>query len=189
MYNYYGEIMKDLHKNKTKILLSNALKELLQEKPFENIKLIEICDRALVHKTTFYNHFEDKYDLLNYIIRDIQKTMLKKVEDNDDIIKYYLDIAKEYITNIKENAYFYKALLISNQNGICSNIIHNIFVRDVIQNTKKHNINIPPNYVANYYVSGLFSVVSEWVMTDMKESEEDMISYIEKLITNKIMVN
>ena len=38
---------------KTKILLSNALLELLKEKTFESIKVIEICDKAMIHKTKF----------------------------------------------------------------------------------------------------------------------------------------
>ena len=50
---------------KTKIYLSNALLELLKTKSFDNIKVTEICDKALIHKTTFYNHFEDKYELLD----------------------------------------------------------------------------------------------------------------------------
>ena len=56
----------DLRIKKTYKLLTEALIKLLGEKPLSEIKLNEICDLAMVHKTTFYNHFSDKYDLLKY---------------------------------------------------------------------------------------------------------------------------
>lgn len=37
---------------------------LIADKKFERISVQEICDRAMVHRTTFYKHYEDKYDLL-----------------------------------------------------------------------------------------------------------------------------
>jgi AcrR family transcriptional regulator len=38
--------------------------ELIAEKPFPVITVRDVCDKALVHRTTFYRHFEDKDDLL-----------------------------------------------------------------------------------------------------------------------------
>ena len=94
-------LKNNLRKNKTNELLSKALIELLKEKSFEDIKLNEICDKALVHKTTFYNHFQDKYELLYYVVKNIQKNMEMNIDDSKGIIIYYLEIAKEYIKNIK----------------------------------------------------------------------------------------
>lgn len=39
---------------------------LLAEKPFEEITVGELCENAQYPRTTFYNYFDDKYDLLNY---------------------------------------------------------------------------------------------------------------------------
>ena len=52
---------EDLRVKKTRKLLCMALFELLQQKSFEEIRLTELCDKSMVHKTTFYNHFNDKY--------------------------------------------------------------------------------------------------------------------------------
>lgn len=51
----------------TKKALANSLKELLKEKPFEKISVGEICDRCFMNRKSFYYHFKDKYDLLNWI--------------------------------------------------------------------------------------------------------------------------
>lgn len=49
---------------RTRRALWNALIELLGEHPFARIRVTEICERALVHRVTFYKHFENKHDLL-----------------------------------------------------------------------------------------------------------------------------
>lgn len=56
----------DLRVIKTKRALSESLFNLLSEKLFSAITVNMICDKALVHRTTFYKHFYDKYDLLSY---------------------------------------------------------------------------------------------------------------------------
>ena len=43
-----------------------ALFGLLEEELFENIKVNELCERAGYPRATFYNYFDDKYDMLGY---------------------------------------------------------------------------------------------------------------------------
>ena len=113
----------DLRIQKTYKLLIEALFELMKEKPFESIKLTEICEKAMVHKTTFYHHFTDKYDLLKFAITELQKSMLNQIElKNDDLITYYLNLAQIYMKHIKENKAFYRSIILDNENSICLNI-------------------------------------------------------------------
>ena len=46
--------------------LSGAMFLLLSEKSFEEITVGELCEQAQYPRATFYNYFDDKYDLLNY---------------------------------------------------------------------------------------------------------------------------
>ncbi len=46
--------------------LSESLKTLLREARFEDITVKQICEGASVSRRSFYRHFLDKYDLLNY---------------------------------------------------------------------------------------------------------------------------
>ena len=59
----------DLRVIKTKKALSQSLYELLEKHMFTTISVNQICDNAMVHRTTFYKHFYDKYDLLIYLIK------------------------------------------------------------------------------------------------------------------------
>jgi AcrR family transcriptional regulator len=55
---------------RTRGLLQQALADLLSEKTFQNITVQEITERAEVNRATFYAHFQDKYALLNYNVRE-----------------------------------------------------------------------------------------------------------------------
>lgn len=57
----------DLRVIKTRRAIENALILLLQEKSFEKITVQNILDTALVNRSTFYQHYTDKYTLLQSI--------------------------------------------------------------------------------------------------------------------------
>lgn len=57
--------MPDIHI--TKRALADALKSLMSEMPFDKITVTQICDRCSMNRKSFYYHFKDKYDLVNWI--------------------------------------------------------------------------------------------------------------------------
>ena len=61
---------------RTRQLLQRALMELMREKSFQSITVQNIAERATVNRVTFYAHFEDKYALLEYTIREMIKQRL-----------------------------------------------------------------------------------------------------------------
>ena len=54
----------DPRPERTRQALFNALLELIQEKRWEQIRVQDILDRTGIGRTTFYSHFENKFDLL-----------------------------------------------------------------------------------------------------------------------------
>jgi len=61
---------------RTRQLLHQALLGLMMEKSFQAITIQDIADRATVNRVTFYAHFQDKYALLEYSIREMFKERL-----------------------------------------------------------------------------------------------------------------
>ena len=57
--------MPDIHI--TKRALADALKSLMSEMPFDKITVTQICDRCSMNRKSFYYHFKDKYELVNWI--------------------------------------------------------------------------------------------------------------------------
>lgn len=60
---------EDLRQRRTRKLLADALLSLLEERPLSEISVVDICQRAMVHRTTFYAHFDDKLALLRYAVK------------------------------------------------------------------------------------------------------------------------
>lgn len=56
---------------RTNMLLRQALFSLLMTKPFEKISLTDICKLAMIPRSTFYRHFEDKFALLCHCFDEI----------------------------------------------------------------------------------------------------------------------
>ncbi|MGX8701838.1 TetR/AcrR family transcriptional regulator [Caproiciproducens sp.] len=61
---------QDLRIVKTRNNIKNAFIQLLREKDFNNITVRDILDQALINRKTFYNHYQDKYDLTEQLIHE-----------------------------------------------------------------------------------------------------------------------
>ena len=75
-----GVILKektDLRIVKTKKVLFNSLLNLMKIKNFEKIKISDICEESLVNRSTFYAHYDDKYELLIDLFEERKLSLLK----------------------------------------------------------------------------------------------------------------
>lgn len=99
--------------NITKKVLAESLKELMREKPFEKISISDICEKCQMNRKSFYYHFIDKYDLVNWIfdtefIATVQKTL------DVDSWQVILSIGELLYNN---RSFYKKALQIQGQNS------------------------------------------------------------------------
>ena len=60
----------DPRAKRTKNYIQNAFADLLTEKDFETISIQDIMDRAGLNRATFYNHYQDKYELLELTMKE-----------------------------------------------------------------------------------------------------------------------
>lgn len=90
---------------RTRQLLQQALMELMAEKSFQAITVQDIAERATVNRVTFYAHFEDKYALLEYTIREmIQQRLRSQVPEDapfsrENVAQLILTVC-EFLTEI-----------------------------------------------------------------------------------------
>lgn len=85
---------------RTRALISNAFSEVLHEKGFQNISVQDIAERAGVNRTTFYLHFTDKFDLLDYNIAQLFRSELEKRSLN--LCHFTPDNMRSLITTLAE---------------------------------------------------------------------------------------
>jgi AcrR family transcriptional regulator len=67
--------VKDRRVQKTRTLLHEALVSLIREKPYDEIVVKEILDRANVGRSTFYTHYRNKDELLASGIYDMLRAV------------------------------------------------------------------------------------------------------------------
>lgn len=92
---------------KTRKIIEDAVKRLLEEKSFERITVSEIIETAGVSKPTFYRYFKSKYDLAAAIFSDcITKDILMQYNG-----KNYDEFQKMIYEIIKENRKYLKKVL------------------------------------------------------------------------------
>lgn len=91
----------------TKRALAQAIKELMNEKPLIKISIADIVDRCQMNRQSFYYHFRDKYDLVNWIfytelITELQNSSNKdEYEELKNICRYLYDNRAFYINALK----------------------------------------------------------------------------------------
>lgn len=75
--------VRNLRITQTKQFLINAFYNLASQKDFENITIADIAKGAQVNRATFYAHFNDKYDLIDYIMEDFASASIESHTSDD----------------------------------------------------------------------------------------------------------
>lgn len=68
---------------KTKEVLADSFRELVLTTPFQKISIKLITDKAGVIRPTFYNYFQDKYEVIEYLFEKDISSKVKVMLDND----------------------------------------------------------------------------------------------------------
>jgi len=73
-----GMKVRNVRMTQTKQSLVKAFVDLVNEKDFEKITVADLTKGAQVNRATFYAHFNDKYELLDYIIDESASAAIEK---------------------------------------------------------------------------------------------------------------
>ena len=116
-------------KELTKDLLTASFRELVLQIPFEKITIKMITDGAGVIRPTFYKHFQDKYEVLEWILKTEIKDKIQVLMDNnmeEDIFRLLCNCLE------KDYAFYRKAYEITGQNSfeeLMSDYIYHLFLQ------------------------------------------------------------
>lgn len=179
----------DLRIVKTKKSLYEALLTLMEEKTFEEIKVSDICSKALINRSTFYAHFDDKYTLLADLIQDLKISLQEELLKNKNITnskEYYLAVVELLLDHMEEKRKIYTSIMIHNKNSIAMDMIYDTLNEDITkrieeEGNKIYN-NIPSDFIAKFYLGAILNVGMEWIRNTDKYTREDMIEYLTCLI-------
>lgn len=101
----------------TKKRITKAFKKQLEQKSFEKISVVDIMQEAEIRRQTFYNHFLDKYELLDWIF---ETELQEQITDNLTYVSGP-KLLDELLYYIERNQTFYRQLFdIKGQNDFVS---------------------------------------------------------------------
>ncbi|MCC2257462.1 TetR/AcrR family transcriptional regulator C-terminal domain-containing protein [Intestinimonas aquisgranensis] len=103
--------------NITKRALATSLKELMVEQPFDKINVAQICERCNMNRKSFYYHFKDKYDLVNWIFDTEFIELLKHENLSADYTERWAFIERINRYFYQNHSFYRKALQINGQNS------------------------------------------------------------------------
>lgn len=148
--------------DRTKQKIFEAFSSLLETYPFEKITVEMIVKNAKISKSTFYRHFQDKYDLLNYNSMALSRKVIGK-----NTCQSWLDFFLLITEGIYEDAsYFRKAFTYSGQN--CHSDFLYCYSFDMVSHSylttyNKQSLSIKEKYIISQYCHGCVGIIQEWL--------------------------
>ena len=141
--------------------ITNTLFELMKVKPYNDISITEITDKAKVNRVSFYRNFTSKEDIIDKWIKSTTQNFLSKSD-----ISYQKDSTLDYFTKLFSHLEKYKteAMLIYNANLF--NLLKNEFDNNLINLHKKEY----SNYKSYFLAGGIFNVYYFWLINGCKET-------------------
>jgi AcrR family transcriptional regulator len=178
---------EDLRIRRTKKLIWEALLSLLQEQPFASISVRAISERAMVHRATFYTHFQDKYDLLEYGVHEAAQQVIQELrwEGASEQRAATLLLILEYMRAHRE---LFSLLLVEkgpNSLGTCilRRMVENIEAELARSPSQVKHFAIPVAIMAQFYAGALLRVMTWWVEQEMRVPPEDLAHYLDRLLS------
>jgi probable dihydroxyacetone kinase regulator len=181
--NYGGGFMS----NTTKRALEASLKNLLLKKPLDKITINDIANDCGISRMTFYYHFKDIYDLVEWAcIEDASKALDGK-KTYDDWQQGFLQIFeavldnKPFILNVYHSVsreqvetYLYK-LTYDLMIGVVEELAQNMAVKESDK-----------AFIADFYKYALVGLMLDWIRNNMKEDPQKIIERLSILVQGNI---
>ena len=169
---------------RTKRKMADALKELMQNTAFEKITVSDITDLSQIHRQTFYYHFQDRYELLDWLLYyDLLVPLLTDLNFDNMYVRI-----EELFTKMLEDKKFYQNAFKINSEDLTryvSRVATEQFtdiVKELGRKTGIEGVDHESDIViAEFFGYGITGVVMSWANRGMKESPEVMTQRIQNL--------
>jgi len=162
---------------KTKKAFMDAFSELYSLKPIEKISVQEITNMAGYNRSSFYQHFRDVYDLLDYLEKDVLDSMRQRQMDKGSIQKM--------LSAFDEKGFYLNALFGDyGGNRFLEKLKDNIPFESHQLNISKENPLSP--YLMEYHLSTVLSLLRLWHRRQRDISPEEILNLIFRLYTGGI---
>ena len=173
----------------TKRALEQSLKNLLLKKPLTKITVGDITDDCGINRMTFYYHFKDIYDLVEWSCLEDAKRALDEKKTYDTRQQGLLQIFKAvqenkpFILNVyrcvhREQVEKYLQPLVDQ---LLLNVINEEAAGITVRDEDKQ-------FIAQVYSYMFIGLMLDWIKDDMREDPQQIVEKLSKLIKGSVSV-
>lgn len=162
----------------TKRVIADTIKKLMTEKPLAKISVGDIVEHCGINRNSFYYHFKDKYDLINWIF---YTEITQKMNQEDALAKSTWTLLEGVLQFLYEDKAFYRnALSVSGQNSFAE------YFMDLLKTVVKARAvdmfedDEDREFVATFFTDAFVATVFRWLINGAKITPEKMVSLIQK---------
>ena len=174
--------------SRTLYSLQQSLLSLLSEKSFEEIAVGELCEKAMLPRATFYNYFDDKYDLLEYCFKTARDRLDSCCRDAETCVQRMNALMENCFDFLDQNRETMERVLKNNPpnlyliNQIRFYLLSNMSAA-FKSNPDSHRFKVPQDMAANLY-SQVILIILEWKYLDKKAcSKEQAKEYLKQMVS------
>ena len=155
----------------TKRALEASLKKLLQKKPLDKITISDITDDCGISRMTFYYHFRDIYDLIEWACIEDAGRALEGRKDYDNwqeglrgVFEYVLE-DKSFILSV------YKAISREQVEAYLYRLTYELINGVVEERARDKSLREEDKrFITEFYMYAFVGVMLDWVKHDMQET-------------------
>ena len=157
--------------NKTKLLLAESMKQLMQKMPLEKISVSDIVEHADIGRNTFYYHFQDKYDLVIWIFQTESAALFA---DSLNQGNWYnaMELLEGYLQQNRE--FYCNALAYDGQNSLREylfELFKDMVMQQILEQEAESGTMLPQRdleFAADFFAGALQGVLVRWARQGMK---------------------
>lgn len=166
----------------TKKAIANGIKELTKKKSFDKITVQDITEICGLNRQTFYYHFQDKYELVDWIYYNEAISIIV----NDLTYDNWDEKVLEMLIKMKNEDYFYENTMKASLENEFREYLYHVTCElfcDIIDRIDENGALNQDNkrFIAEFYTFGIVGIIISWVQNGMKESPEYIISHLKNL--------
>jgi len=167
----------------TKRALAEGLKGLMKTRNFDKISIADIAGSCGLNRQTFYYHFQDKFDLVNWIYFN---ELISLISGNLTYENWDGRLC-EILTIMKKNQPFYQTTLTSSGNNGFQDYLFKI-TRELLMDIISRIVGdreIRPDHItflAEFYTFGIIGIIVQWAQKGMHESPQDLSKDLRTLV-------
>lgn len=161
----------------TKKYISDAFIELIKEKPFDKITVKDIIEYSQISRSTFYNHFSDKYDIIRWYCDDQSHKILERTLENANEQSWY-SLFYQFNKFTAKNRFFFKMIYLRDDSltYVSSHFEYMYHQLKTLYLTKtgQENLTKEQHIQLLFIVKGTQATIKEWVLKDLPYSYQEI---------------